>query len=250
MKSLCGLRPTGRLHIGHYFACIRPALAGADVLIATYHAPFTTQETVDQLRFTLMRFGVRTILHQENIFDARLYFRLLALTYPGELNRMTQFRASDEKTAHLFVYPVLMVHDVAGYDEVIVGEDQSQHLNFARDLLARYNKTFSGDVKIPIANPAAGRVMSLTDPTKKMSKSEPAGCLFLDDESDEVARKIRKAVADDAGRANLYGLYQQLGGEEPLPEMNSHLKKILTEKVCTLLNPQGQSHHGSTSRDV
>jgi tryptophanyl-tRNA synthetase len=140
-----------------------------------------------------------------------------------------------------------MVHDVAGYDEVIVGEDQTQHLNFARDLLARYNKTFGENVKIPIANPTAGRVMSLTDPTKKMSKSEPAGCLFMDDESDVVARKIRKAVADDAGRANLYGLYQRLGGDDPLPEMNSHLKKILTEKVCTLLNPQGQSHHGSIS---
>lgn len=238
MKSLCGLRPTGQLHIGHYFACIRPALAGADVLIATYHAPFTTQETVDQLRSTLTRFGVMNIVCQENVFDARLYFRLLALTYPGELNRMTQFRSSEEKTAHLFVYPVLMVHDVAGYDEVIVGDDQSQHLNFARDLLARYNKTFDENVKIPIANPTAGRIMSLTDPTQKMSKSEPSGCLFLDDEVDVVVRKIRKAVADDAGRANLYALYQQLGGVEPLPEMNSHLKKVLTEKVCTLLNPQ------------
>jgi tryptophanyl-tRNA synthetase len=184
-------------------------------------------------------------LQQEKIFDARLYFRLLALTYPGELNRMTQYRSSEEKTAHLFAYPVLMVHDVTGYDEVIVGEDQSQHLNFARDLLARYNKTFGENVKIPTANSSAGRVMSLTDPSKKMSKSEPLGCLFLDDEPDEVARKIRKAVADDAGRANLYGLYQQLGGAEPLPEMNSRLKEILTEKVCTLLNPQGLTHHGS-----
>jgi tryptophanyl-tRNA synthetase len=196
--------------------------------------------------FTLSQFGVKNIEHQKNTFDATRYFRLLALTYPGELNRMTQFRASNEKTAHLFVYPVLMVHDVAGYDEVIVGEDQSQHLNFARDLLARYNKTFGEEVKIPIANPAAGRVMSLTDPTKKMSKSEPDGCLFLDDTPEEVEKKIRKAVTNETGRTNLYSLYRQLGGVDPLPEMNTHLKKILTEKVCTLL-PQGLTHHGSNS---
>ena len=235
MKSLCGLRPTGQLHIGHYFACIQPALAGADVLIASYHAPFTSQETLDQLGATLTRFGVKNILHQENIFDAKLYFRLLAMTYPGELERMTQYRSTTEKTAHLFVYPVLMVHDVAGYDEVIVGEDQSQHLNFARDLLARYNKAFGESLKIPIANPSAGRVMSLTNPTKKMSKSDPSGCLFLNDTSEDIAHKIRKAVADDVGRANLYSLYRRLGGEEELPEMNSHLKKILTEKLCDLL---------------
>lgn len=235
MKSLCGLRPTGRLHVGHYFSCIRPALAGANILIATYHAPFTTKETVDSVLFTLSRFGVMNVVRQEIAFDAPLYFRLLALTYPGELNRMTQFRTSDDKTAHLFVYPVLMVHDVAGYDEVIVGEDQTQHLNFARDLLARYNKTFKEDVRIPVANPCGGRVMSLTDPTSKMSKSEPSGCLFLDDTREEASRKIRKAVTTDAGRANLYALYQELGGNELLPEMNSTLKEILTEKVCTLL---------------
>jgi tryptophanyl-tRNA synthetase len=235
MKSLCGLRPTGRLHIGHYFSCIRPAIAGANILIATYHAPFTTKETVDSVLFTLSRFGVKNVVHQEIVFDATLYFRLLALTYPGELNRMTQFRSSDDKTAHLFVYPVLMVHDVAGYEEVIVGEDQTQHLNFARDLLARYNKTFKEYIGIPVANPIGGRVMSLTDPTSKMSKSEPSGCLFLDDTHEEASRKIRKAVTTDAGRANLYALYRELGGTEPPPELNSTLKEILTEKVCTLL---------------
>lgn len=235
MKSLCGLRPTGQLHIGHYFACIKPAQSGAEVLIATYHAPFTTQDITDHLKATLDRFGVKNIRYQEDILDARLYFRLLALTHPGELNRMTQYRSSDDPTAHLFVYPVLMVHDVAGYDEVIVGEDQTQHLNFARDLLSRYNKTFDENIRIPIASPIAGRIMSLSDPSKKMSKSEPTGCLFLDDDGDTIAQKIRKAVTTEEGRANLYALYQRLGGTEPLPAMNSNLKDMLTEKVCILL---------------
>lgn len=235
MKSLCGLRPTGQLHIGHYFACIQPALAGADVLLANYHAPVDGESNEAQVTCTLLRFGVRSIVRQDAVFNAKLYFRLLAVTYPGELERMTQYRSSEEKTAHLFVYPVLMVHDVAGYDEVVVGEDQTQHLNFARDLLARYNKRFDDRLTIPVAKPTAGRVMSLTDPTKKMSKSDPQGCLFLDDVPEVVARKIRKAVADETGRANLYELYQRLGGTEPLPEMNVKLKDLLTDKVSSLL---------------
>lgn len=235
MKAICGLRPTGRLHIGHYFSCIRPALNGADLLIATFHAPFASQEKVASVLFTLQRFGDMNVVHHQNLFNAQLYFRLLALTYPGELNRMTQYRSSEEKNAHLFVYPVLMVHDVAGYDEVVVGEDQTQHLNFARDLLSRYNKTFGEEIRIPVANPSGGRVMNLTDPTRKMSKSEPDGCLFLDDTREEVARKVRKAVTDEAGRANLYALYQSLGGTESLPELNFKLKELLTDTVCSLL---------------
>src|ERR1700739_264766 len=224
MKVICGLRPTGRLHLGHYFSCISPALAGADLLLAEYHAPFSTVDNVTSVLVTLQKFHVTTVVNQKQVFNASLYFRLLGLTRTGELERMTQFRASDDKTAHLFVYPVLMVHDVAGYDEVCVGEDQTQHLNFARDLLHRYNTTFEEEIRIPIANPIGGRVMNLADPTKKMSKSEPNGCLFLDDNTDTIARKIRRAVADDVGRTNLYGLYRQLGGTEELPEMNSKLK--------------------------
>jgi tryptophanyl-tRNA synthetase len=129
-----------------------------------------------------------------------------------------------------------------GYDEVIVGEDQTQHLNFARDLIQRYNKQMNTDFPIPVANTAGGRVMSLIDPTSKMSKSEPNGCLFLDDAPDIVAHKIKKATADAEGRSNLYSLYQQLGGKEPLPAMNSILKDMLTEEVNAVL--KGAIHAG------
>jgi tryptophanyl-tRNA synthetase len=243
MKSLCGLRPSGRLHIGHYFACIQPALAGADLLIATYHAPIVSStvpldQGVTKTVCLLERFGVTNVLHQEQVFRPTLYFQLLALARHGELSRMTQFRSGRVKTAHLYAYPVLMTHDVAGYDEVIVGDDQSQHLNFARDLLRRYNRNTGERAVIPVARTSAGRVMNLTDPTQKMSKSEPTGCLFLDEGKDSVASKIKRAVADDAGRANLYDLYQRLGGTDSLPEMNSKLKEMLIERVCTLLPEQ------------
>lgn len=167
---------------------------------------------------------------QEDVFDAQLYFRLLSLVGVGELERMTQYKGEGRHTAHLLVYPVLMVHDVCGYDEILVGEDQIQHLELARELVKRYNRTFGADIKVPMASPVAGRVMSLTDPDRKMSKSEPQGCLFLDDTETDIRKKIRKAVADDKGRANLIELYRRLGGVE-VPEMNLELKNRLSDLV-------------------
>jgi len=225
------LRPTGRLHIGHYFANIQPALDGADLLIATFHAP---DERFDVMP-TLARFGVQNVVRQEDVFNAELYFRLLGLASAGDLERMTQYKSSNEPTAHLFVYPVLMVHDVAGYDEVIVGEDQTQHLEFARRLLKRYNKHYGQNLRVPTASPIAGRIMSFTDPTSKMSKSEPQGCLFLDDSHEEVAAKIRRATMTAEGRENVIDLYRRLGGLEPIPEMNQPLKELLTEQVLKIL---------------
>lgn len=236
-SQLCGLRPTGDLHIGHYFAVIRPALAGAEVLIATYHAPEATSETVDKVIATLERFGVprRQIKRQERVFSAEVYFRMLHLTHLGELERMTQYREASEKNPHLFVYPVLMAHDVVNYDEVIVGDDQTQHLNFARDLIKRYNKAYDATFHVPIARPTAGRVMSLTDPAKKMSKSEPNGCIFLNDLPQLIIHKVRKAVADEAGRENLIELYRQFGGVDPIPQMNAALKNSLTARILNVL---------------
>ena len=233
MKTLCGFRPTGQLHIGHYFAVIKPGLAGADILIAEYHAPECTADDVANVLQTLYKFGQKNYILQHEIFDAQFYFRMLNLTSMGELNRMTQFRANENPTAHLFAYPVLMACDVANYDAVIVGEDQGQHLNFARDLLNRYNKKYTENLTIPVAKPEAGRIMSLTDPTKKMSKNEPTGCLFLDDDANVIAKKIKKAVTTPEGRENLLDLYHKIGGEDS-PEMNSVLKEKLTERLIQL----------------
>ena len=84
-----------------------------------------------------------------------------------ELERMTQFKAGGKQTGHLMTYPVLMVHDVCGYDEIIVGDDQSQHLELAKLLITRYNKEYGTEIKIPIANPMAGRIMSLMTQVRK-----------------------------------------------------------------------------------
>ena len=235
MKSLCGLRPTGQLHIGHYFAVIEPSLAGADTLIAEYHAPKSSEKEILNVISTLNRFGVSNIIRQKDIFNPSLYFKMMDLTTMGELNRMTQFQASSTPSAHLFSYPVLMACDLIGYDVIIVGEDQGQHLNFARNLIDRYNKKYQTDITIPIAKPEAGRIMDLKNPKKKMSKSEPAGCLFLDDSPDTITKKIRKATADESGRKNLLSLYKRLGGTDE-PEMNIDLKNSLSEKIIKLLS--------------
>src|SRR5438045_1352411 len=125
-SKLCGLRPTGRFHLGHYFSVIKPALEGADVLIANYHAPQKTN--LEQTIQTLRRFGIKNLKLQNEVFDAKFYFELLSLAMMGELERMTQYKSSNQWTAQLLTYPILMTHDVAGYDQILVGEDQKQHL--------------------------------------------------------------------------------------------------------------------------
>jgi tryptophanyl-tRNA synthetase len=239
---LTGIRPTGRMHIGHYFSVIKPAVeVAATVLIAEYHAPQGNPGDVREMLDTLRRFGADDIRMQSEEFDAELYFQLLSIARVGELERMTQYMtAGDDNDAHLLVYPVLMVHDVMGYDEILVGEDQMQHINYARDLIERYNRLFNKDVRLPVAKPTGGRVMSLTDPEKKMSKSEPGGCIFLDDSPAEIERKIKAATMDDAGRANLVELYRNLGGTEEIPRMNSEFKPMVAAAVIReiVLDPE------------
>lgn len=237
IRRLTGIRPTGQMHIGHYFSVIKPALElDATVLIAEYHAPKMTRADQQGMDETLAKFGVKDIRHQYEEFDAETYFQLLSIARVGELERMTQYMSGgDDNDAHLLVYPVLMVHDVMGYDEICVGEDQEQHINYARDLIQRWNREFKGMVRLPVARPAGGRVMSLSDPTKKMSKSEPDGCLFLNDSPQEIDHKIKKAVMTDEGRKNLIGLYYDLGGKEVIPMKNSDFKPMVRDVVLRAL---------------
>jgi tryptophanyl-tRNA synthetase len=239
---ITGVRPTGRMHIGHYFSVIKPALTipHLRVLIAEYHAPQSERNAANKMLATMERYGVpmNQVVFQSEEFDADLYFQLLSIARVGELERMTQYMsAGDDNDAHLLVYPVLMVHDVFGYDEVIVGEDQAQHINYARDLIERHNRVFKGDVVLPVAKPLGGRIMSLSDPTKKMSKSEPEGCLFLDDSLHQIEQKVKKAVMTDEGRANLISLYYDLGGSEAIPLMNSEFKPMVVEQLVKVIHP-------------
>lgn len=241
MFRLTGIRPTGQLHLGHYFSVVRPALdLDCDVLIAEYHAPNAAPAWADRTFQTLMQFGVseEAVSFQSDTFDAKTYFRLLSCAHMGELERMTQFRAAAEpRDAHLLAYPVLMVHDVMGYQEVVVGEDQAQHLNYARDLIKRYDWKYGTVTPLPEPRPIGGRIMSLADPSKKMSKSEPEGCVFLDDSEEDIRAKVKAAVMDEAGRENMVELYYACGGVGSPPDMNSEFKPMVADRIVAVTAP-------------
>ena len=210
MKTIVGVRPSGRLHIGHYASVIKPArLHKADVLVARFHAPEGDwQQTVKDLKKYVAEEQVRL-----QVIHPQLFFSLLQVTSTGLLKHMPQYKEKD-KNALMFTYPVLMAHDIANYDKVIVGEDQRPHIEFARDILPKLG------VKCPEAEYEGGKIMDLRHPNKKMSKSEPNSCLFLDDE--DYKQKIMKAVTDEAGRQNLENIYYLLS----TPELSTSKKLI------------------------
>src|SRR3990167_8590224 len=186
MNKLVGIRPTGKLHLGHYFSVIKPAIEEkCDVLIARYHAPYDYVEgDYESLVAELEKYIPEEQIKEQEL-NPLMFFQMLTLATSGVLGDMTQYKSSKNKTAHLFIYPVLMAHDVAGYDEVYVGEDQRQHLEFANKILRKWG---CPEVKAKIVG---GRIMSLSNPKEKMSKSEPRGCLFLGDTPEEITKKIK-----------------------------------------------------------
>ena len=164
---------------------------------------------------------------------SELAWILNTITPFGELSRMTQFKDKSEiqkenVNVGLFTYPILMAADIIIYDTkfVPVGEDQVQHLELTRTLVRKFNNKFGETFIEPQALlTKTPRVMSLQDPLKKMSKSQPDGCLFIDDSPEEIERKIMSAVTDSgseikydrenkAGISNLLEIYSNLSGQE------------------------------------
>lgn len=179
------------------------------------------------------------------------------LTPVSELARMTQFKdkaGRQEKNinAGLFTYPVLQAADILIYkpQAVPVGHDQLQHLELANTIARKFNHRFGqtfAEIK-PLLTPSP-RVMSLLAPEKKMSKSEPAGCLFLTDEPQEILQKIKRAVTDTSpakqktpGVANLFSLLSEFGTSQDLSRFESayetggirysELKELLASRIA------------------
>lgn len=226
MDYISGIRPSGKLHLGNYIGSILPAQKyGADVLIAEYHAP--GGNAIELGKQLARYFEPGKIKYQSKVFQAELYFRLLELTPTGLLNHMPQYKEKD-KNALMFTYPVLMAHDIAEYDFVIVGEDQRPHIEFAGDILPKIG------IRPPIAIYEGGRIMDLRHPYRKMSKSVPESCVFLDDTPAIVKKKIMKAVTDEAGRKNLEFIFTSLCDEEA-PQSNEQLKQRIAELVINSL---------------
>jgi len=167
--------------------------------------------------------------------------KVLQALKPGEREKITkkEFDEIVEKTNYgLVEYPVLMAADILIYGGqlVPVGEDQLQHLEFTRTVARKFNKKFGETFIEPkaILTPAS-RIMSLDDPTKKMSKSRPEGCLFIDDKPEDVRRKIKHAITDSgkeikydpenkAGISNMLLIYSGLSGK-PLKDLEKKFIK-------------------------
>ncbi len=246
---LSGVQPSGTLTIGNYLGALRNwATMQYDYncyfCVVDLHA-ITVRQVPAELRQnclkTLALYLAVGIDPNENALfiqshvpaHAELSWVLSCYTMFGELSRMTQFKDKSAKhadniNAGLFTYPVLMAADILLYqpDLVPVGSDQKQHIELARDIAVRFNNTYSDTFKIPEPYmPKVGtRIMSLSDPTSKMSKSDFGdGSIFLLDNKDTVIKKIKRAVTDSGsevkfaegkdGINNLMSIYSAFSGK-------------------------------------
>ena len=246
-----GIQPSGRIHLGNYAGPMRNFLLlekDYDCLfcVVDLHA-LTIRNTPADLRRQTMELAAlyiasgldpkQSIIYcQSHVPEhAELAWILDCFTYMGELSRMTQFKDKarqhkDNINAGLFTYPVLMAADILLYqtDVVPVGADQKQHLEIARDIALRFNAIHPGTFKVPEPDiqEETAKIQSLSDPMKKMSKSDQEDSFVaLLDSPDVIARKFRRAVTDSEteirydpenkpGVSNLLTILSVLGGED------------------------------------
>ena len=222
---ISGVQPTGKLHIGNYFGALKNFVDLQNTgryqcyfFVADLHSlnmEFDPSQKYKEIIDVILNFlsaGLKpdksTLFVQSQICEhSELAWILTNITPFGELRRMTQFKDKAERQKEnvnvgLFNYPVLQAADILLYDaEVVpVGEDQLQHLEFTREIARKFNEKYLRGKKFLIEPKSLlteiPRLMSLNNPAKKMSKSMPEGCLFLDDSPEEITNKIKKAVTD------------------------------------------------------
>ncbi|MBQ3669109.1 MAG: tryptophan--tRNA ligase [Clostridia bacterium] len=221
-RIFSGIQPTGNLTLGNYIGALRNfgVLQNEyDCLysIVDMHA-ITVRQEPSELRKACLRtmaiFLASGLDPEKNIIyfqsqvpqHAELGWILDCFTYMGELSRMTQFKDKSAKhadniNAGLFTYPVLMAADILLYmtNLVPIGADQKQHLELARDIALRFNAVYGDVFNVPEGYfPKVGaRIMSLQDPTRKMSKSDPEECyIAILDKPEIIRKKLRRAVTD------------------------------------------------------
>ena len=221
-RILTGIKPTGQLTLGNYIGVLKNLKNQMDrgecfIFIADLHAltlpidpEVLRQNSIDLAAFYLAA-GLdpnRSALFLQSSVSAHAELNAILQNYlyMGELSRMTQFKDKASKMKEsaiglgLFAYPVLMAADIVLYDATIVpvGEDQEQHVEITRDLVNRMNNRYGNILTMPKAElrKVGKRIMSLSDPTVKMSKSDPKGDIFLKDDLAVIRKKIMSAVTD------------------------------------------------------
>jgi tryptophanyl-tRNA synthetase len=280
-RIFSGAQPTGNVHLGNYLGALRNWVAlqheyESFFCIVNMHAitipqdPALLAEKTRDLARIYLAVGIHpqvsTVFVQSDVKEhAECTWVLNCVARVSELERMTQYKDKARKqqeniSVGLFDYPVLMASDILLYqtDLVPVGEDQRQHLELTRDLAIRFNRDYGDTFRVPDAYiPKVGaRIMSLSDPTRKMSKSDddPNGCVLLMDDADAVQKKFKRAVTDsgteirfDASRPainNLLEIYHLTTGTST-EEVEAHfagkgyaqLKGDLAEVTIEFLRP-------------
>ncbi len=221
-----GVQPTNNLHIGNYIGALKQWLTLQHqhrclFMVVDLHAitvpqdPKKLRSNILDIVATYLALGLDpkrcTLFIQSEVPEhTELGWLLMTIAKMGELERMTQYKDKSAKQGEstslgLFGYPVLMAADILLYNAsaVPVGEDQVQHLELTRDLAQRFNSTFGETFRIPqpLIQAQGARIMSLDEPTKKMSKSADSmyNYIALSDEVDVIRKKIMKAVTDTEG---------------------------------------------------
>ncbi|HEY4550819.1 MAG TPA: tryptophan--tRNA ligase, partial [Bacillus sp. (in: firmicutes)] len=226
MKTIfSGIQPSGTITLGNYIGALKQFVELQDeyncyFCIVDQHAitvpqdPIVLRKNIRSLAALYLAVGLdpekATLFIQSEVpAHAQAAWMMQCISYIGELERMTQFKdksaGKDAVSAALLTYPPLMVADILLYsaDLVPVGEDQKQHLELTRDLAERFNKKYNDIFTIPeVRIPKVGaRIMSLQDPSKKMSKSDPnqKGFISMLDEPKQIEKKIKSAMTDSEG---------------------------------------------------
>ena len=278
-RILTGIKPTGQLTLGNYIGVLKHLSKEVSrgecfYFIADLHAltlpidpEMLRQNSIDLACF-YMAAGLDTskvtlFLQSSVSAHAEMNAIMQNYLYMGELSRMTQFKDKSSKMKEsaiglgLFAYPVLMASDIILYDASIVpvGEDQKQHVELTRDLVNRFNNRYGEILTMPKPEmrKVGARIMSLSDPTKKMSKSDPKGDIFLKDDLAVVRKKIMSAVTDSGsevkydvenkpGISNLLTIYASLkeisieeAEKEFVGSRYGDFKKAVADVVCNEL---------------
>lgn len=294
MRIFSGIRPTGDIHLGNYLGAIKQWIdlqkenecvfcIVDQHAITTPYDPKTLQKNILEMASIYLAAGVdpekSIIFVQSDVKEhVELGWLLGTITPMGELSRMTQFKDKSKQhkdyiNAGLFNYPVLMAADILLYkaNAVPVGKDQEQHVELARTIARKFNQKFGNIFPEPetILPKVGAKIMSLTDPKKKMSKSDDAkSYVSLFDTPEDIKKKIMSASTDSGkdiiynvtkkpGISNLLSIYSLLS-QKPIPEIEKEFKgkgygdfkKSLAEVVINYLEPFRRKQKELQTRDV
>ena len=302
MRIFSGIRPTGGLHIGNYLGAIKQWIALQETnecifcivdlhAITTPYNPKELQINILEAAAIYLAAGINPeksiIFVQSDVKEhAELAWLLETITPMGELSRMTQFKEKSKQykdyiNAGLFNYPVLMAGDILLYkgQAVPVGKDQEQHVELTRTIAKKFNQKFGTSTSLSTGQtfpepetilPKTGaKIMSLTNPKKKMSKSDdPKSCISLFDSPEDITKKIMSAETDSGkdviynvtkkpGISNLLTIYHLLT-DTPIPEIEKQFKgkgygdfkKSLARVVVDYLEPFRRKQKELETRDV